>query len=141
MQGRELERVGEIPRFFNEQGGAATVEFIAVPSVLEHQLKARLRAMANRGEIYRKYAVKREGGELIATVLRLKRPRRRYPWLLATGAITLGFLGTVVYTLWEARHAIGMAALVAAFVAAIVIRFLAGHQVGCAGLHCPGCRG
>ncbi len=141
MQGRELELVGEIPRFFNEQGGRAHIEFISVPTVKEYELKARLRRMVDRGEIYRKYAVKQEGGELIATVLRLKRRARRYPWVLAGVAISLGFLGSVVYTVWEHRHVIAMGALALAFAAAIVIRFLAGHNVGCAGLHCPGCRG
>jgi hypothetical protein len=71
-------------------------------------------------------------------------PRWRKPLLIAVAvlaglAVLLAALYVLVSTMWAARAAVP-AGLVAAAVAFLVSKGLAGHRTTCSGLHCPGCR-
>lgn len=117
---------------------------VSAPYHQRQQLLARLRKMAERGEIERTGRLELIDGRWHANFIRIRDPRPRLPIYATAFAVGAGAVVGVGMMLWHARYvilyAVGGVAALAVLIG--VGMYLASHRVGCPGVitHCPGCK-
>lgn len=102
-----------------------------------HHFRATVSEATKRGEILPVTPVIEKKYGAYCVVIRLKHPRKVWPWWMAGTAVALGWVVITGAWLWNNR---GPIAVVGGLALLAVIWNRVHHSGACSGLHCAGCR-